>query len=428
MKSSRSLPGLLVVLGACQGMIADAPTYEARELQTFFDDGAESSAHSAAGSGAVSLRDPSQPMAAAADSGHAMATPVPATTREHSPRQDADDAGAPVAPEPRVEIAAPGAATALRVGDGDMARPIDGPAPVDAAKLGGAPFTLVKNWDFGSEGTIKDQRDLDAEFQYHDQFGTIANGSNYGAVTVASNTSCAIRQSGLGLSDDSQPVENPARPTREFTATSLLTHVRPLSDSQTSVSADRHDAGNGSFTAKWSLPNGGELLGHDVVWETRVRMPKPVPGYWFALWNAGKMWDKGAEMDVLESFGTPNISADAFHSDSVGGSNTVDYKSWPNGLDSAGVPSNDRELSAWHIWTWIYRSDDSYEVYYDGYQVQHGSIHWTHGATPDGEPIDMWFLFDFSWGHTQVPDVHIELPASQFPLTYEIDYSRVYMR
>jgi hypothetical protein len=40
----------------------------------------------------------------------------------------------------------------------------------------------------------------------------------------------------------------------------------------------------------------------------------------------------------------------------------------------------------------------------------------------------MRFLFDFSWGHTQVSDVNIELPASMFPLTYEIDYSRVYLR
>jgi len=37
-------------------------------------------------------------------------------------------------------------------------------------------------------------------------------------------------------------------------------------------------------------------------------------------------------------------------------------------------------------------------------------------------------LFDFSWGHTQVDSVDIELPAEQLPFTYEIDYSRVYIR
>jgi hypothetical protein len=37
----------------------------------------------------------------------------------------------------------------------------------------------------------------------------------------------------------------------------------------------------------------------------------------------------------------------------------------------------------------------------------------------------MSFLFDFSRGHTQIADVDISLPASMFPITYEIDYSRV---
>ena len=45
-----------------------------------------------------------------------------------------------------------------------------------------------------------------------------------------------------------------------------------------------------------------------------------------------------------------------------------------------------------------------------------------------GELIDMSFVFDFTWGHTQISDVNISLPASSFPITYEIDYSRVYLR
>jgi hypothetical protein len=40
----------------------------------------------------------------------------------------------------------------------------------------------------------------------------------------------------------------------------------------------------------------------------------------------------------------------------------------------------------------------------------------------------MWFLFDFGWGHTQISDVNISLPAAGFQITYEVDYSRVYMR
>jgi hypothetical protein len=43
-------------------------------------------------------------------------------------------------------------------------------------------------------------------------------------------------------------------------------------------------------------------------------------------------------------------------------------------------------------------------------------------------------MYDFSWGwvkngsENQIPGLDAELPASAFPLTYEIDYSRVYLR
>jgi hypothetical protein len=236
----------------------------------------------------------------------------------------------------------------------------------------------VKNWNFGASanGTIRSRADLETEFQFHDQFKTIANGTNYGAVTVASCRETAIGASGLGLPSDDQPIEDEAEPTREWTGDTMLSHVRPLSKSQETVSAARHDAGNGSLMAKWSLPSSGALLGRDMVWETRVRMPKPLPGFWFALWTAGDRWSKGAEMYVVESFGTPNINFDAFHSDSVGGTNTIEYKAWPDALDKVGVPDEQRELSDWHTWTWVYN----------------------------------------------------KLPASMFPLTYEIDYSRVYLR
>jgi hypothetical protein len=320
------------------------------------------------------------------------------------------------------------ASLSARVGSGELSKPLAGPAPLEAALLSGEPFQLVKNWDFGAGGTIRSRADLEAEFEFHDQFDTIANGTNYGSVILASCEETAIGAHGLGLPSDEQPTENAARPTREWTDAGMLSHVRPLSESQQTVSVARHDAGNGSLMAKWSLPHGGALLGHDMVWETRVRMTKPLPGYWFALWTSGNRWDRGAEMDVVESFGAPHIPADAFHSDSVGGTNMVEYKSWHNALDQVGVPEDARDLTEWHTWTWLYNRDDSYEVFYDGKQVQHGVLHWTHGGEEGGEPIDMRFLFDFSWGHTQVSDVNIELPASDFPLTYEIDYSRVYLR
>ena len=316
------------------------------------------------------------------------------------------------------------------IGTGDIGKPAEGPAPTDASKVGGAPFVLVKNWDFGADGTIVDTAALVSEFQFHDQFGTIANGTNYGAVIVAPNSATAITASNLGLPNNMQPVEDPAHPTREFTASSMKAHVRPLSSSQSTCTVSSHNAGNGSIVAKWKLPNGGALLGKDILWETRVRMPTPLAAYWFALWTAGNQWNKGAEMDVLESFGTPNIypPPTAFHVNSVGGKDNIDYSSWPNGLDAAGVPANGRDLTQYHVWTWLYSKDDSYKVYYDGVVVQTGSIHWTLGGGSGGQTIDMDFLFDFGWGHTQISDVNISLPAASFPLTYEIDYSRVYLR
>ena len=307
------------------------------------------------------------------------------------------------------------------VGVGDITRPAVGPGPTEAGKIGGAPFVLVKNWDFGTSGTIRDTSTLVSEFQFHDQFGTIANGTNYGALTVAPSGQTAI---------SNQPVEDPARPTREWTAEAMRAHVRPLSATQTTVSVSAHDTGSGSIMAKWKLANGGALLGRDLLWETRARILKPLAAYWFGIWAAGNKWDRGAEVDVVESFGTPDIYPPpaAFYANSVGGTDTIDYSSWPNGLSAAGVPENARDLREWHTWSWLYRTDDTYVIYYDGYVVQRGTIHWTLRGTAGGEALEVYFLFDLGWGHIEIPEVNISLPASSFPLTYELDYSRVYLR
>jgi hypothetical protein len=319
---------------------------------------------------------------------------------------------------------------AQTIGTGDVSAPAVGPAPSDATKVGGAPFVLVKNWDFGTDGTIKDVASLVSEFQFHDQFNTIANGTNYGAVTVAPNAATAIPAANLGLPNDMQPVEDPAHPVREWTSSSLKTYVRPLSPSQSTCTVSAHDAGNGSFAAKWKLPKGGALLGKDILWETRVRMPTPLAAYWFTLWTSGNQFENGAEVDVLQSFGTPNIypPPTAFHVDGLGGKNDIDYTSWPTGLDSAGIPANGRDLRQYHVVTWVYSKDDSWKVYFDGVVAQTGTLHWTVGGASTGQAIDMDFLFELGWGNTQISDVNISLPAASFPLTYEIDYSRVYLR
>src|SRR5688572_4483353 len=117
---------------------------------------------------------------------------------------------------------------------------------------------------------------------------------------MAPTAATAIRtMSELKLPDNMQPVEDPRRPNREWTKDSLKTHVRPLKEEMKQIAVSAYQAGNGSFMAKWKLPSGGVHLQQDLLWETRARIPKPQPGYWFALWTAGNRWDGGAEMDVV---------------------------------------------------------------------------------------------------------------------------------
>jgi hypothetical protein len=60
--------------------------------------------------------------------------------------------------------------------------------------------------------------------------------------------------------------------------------------------------------------------------------------------------------------------------------------------------------------------------------VQSGSLDWTLGGGAASEALELYFLIDLSWGHSQIAAVNISLPAAQFPITYELDYSRVYLR
>jgi hypothetical protein len=63
------------------------------------------------------------------------------------------------------------------VGGGTIASPAVGPGP--SSSVFGSNFTLVKNWNFGSGGTVKNIADMNREFYYHDAWNTIANGTNY---------------------------------------------------------------------------------------------------------------------------------------------------------------------------------------------------------------------------------------------------------
>lgn len=299
-------------------------------------------------------------------------------------------------------------------------------APAQSFGIGGAGFVPVKNWNFGSNGTIRNYTDMNANFYYHDQFGTIANG-NYGAKIVAPDTANALA---------GQPIEGAntgGLPVRQFLADSLKTFLVPLNGA-TTVTPASLNTGSGSFMAKWKLPRGGSLLNQDIVFETRVRYVTP-PYYWFAIWTAGNQWNGGAEMDVVESFGYDNTSFGGstnyigrfWHSDVVGGGGTVSYSNWGAAMNSCGISTFD--ATQYHTWTWLYRRDNTFVAYMDGIPVQYGTTYWTYGADLGANPVDMGFLFDGTWGSRTVSSCNHSLAASALVgKYYEWDYSRVYLR
>ena len=314
------------------------------------------------------------------------------------------------------------------LGGGTVAAPAVGPPP--SFGLGGPGMVLVKNWHFGTNGTVKNYADMSANFYYHDQFGTINNGGKYGSNTVAPDAANAT---------GGQPIEGVnCPPVRKFTADSLQTFLAPL-DKAAKVQVWNHNLGNGSFMAKWRLPHGGSLLGRDLVWETRVRYKTPLY-FWFAIWTAGNKWKwdgqaQGAEQDLIESFGYDNGGGNTnydgryWHSNSVASptKDTVDYGGWGTAMEKQGIKSYD--ATQYHIWTWVYKKDNTFAMYVDGIKVQGGKdYYWTFGNKAKDEPIDMDFLFDAGWGHNQIGSVNKELPASAFDgKYYEWNYSRVYL-
>ncbi len=314
------------------------------------------------------------------------------------------------------------------IGEGTVTNPAVGPAP--SYQLGGDKMVLVKNWDFGANGTIRNIADMSANFFYHDQFGTFNNGGNYGSNTVAPDAATAI---------GGQPVEGVnSAPTRQFTADSLVTYLTPL-DGATQVSPVQHNVGNGSFMAKWKLPRGGSLLGRDIVWETRARYVTP-PYFWFAIWTAGNKWKwdghaQGAEHDLVESFGydngggNTNFDGRFFHSNSVAepSKDAWNFWDWGGTMKERGI--SDFDGSQYHVWTWLYRADNSFAMYVDGKLIQQGADYWwTFGNKKDDEPIDMSFLFDGGWGHNQIGSVNKTMDAALLKdKFFEWDYSRVYL-
>lgn len=336
-------------------------------------------------------------------------------------------------------VAPAGAAVEFRVHRSNRLDPVRN-VSVWAPACPAAPvgYQLIKDWDFGTTGNVRNKADLSAEFQYHDQFNTIANGVRYGSMQSAESAETAIQQWSLGVLAPSYT--QPIRPdTREFTSTSILLHVKPVNASQATVGpAWKKDAVDGSLTAKYSLPKGGSRLGKDLKWETRfrVRTPMPARGYWFAIWAAGTSWNDGPEMDVIESFSSNceygHCFAQSFHVDPVPMNATtrqVDYSEWWSGMKKSGMPSSESVLTNWHTLTWEYLRDDTYVVTMDDKVFQRGTLPWrdTH-ANVD---TDMHFLIDGRAGIVDVWPIQeevITVPASGIVFTYEIDYSRIWLR
>lgn len=362
------------------------------------------------------------------------------------------------------QAAAPASALKETLGGGTVASPALGPQP--SFGLGGSGMTLVKNWHFGTRGTIKNQADLNANFLYHDQHKSIANGSNaYGSLIVAPDDAQAIFPGDVYYWDDDgtgkgrglgtgQPIEGrDSAPVRQFTADSIKTFLTPLKQANTkvkgvlTVNPDRHEVGCGSFMASWFLPAGGSLLGQDIVWETKVRYKTP-PYFWFSLWTDGDRWRwdngaRGAEHDLIESYGEDyktegagtaygdnNFDGHLWHANSVAGSDSVNYFTgawWGAAMAGQGIKTYD--ATQYHIWTWVYKKDNSYAMYVDGKKVQDGTNYfWTFGNRETDSPINMSFRFDGAWGHKAVRQVTKDLPASALTGTYyEYAYSRVYL-
>lgn len=347
--------------------------------------------------------------------------PVPPTIAEPAQPPPAQPTAAPAPPTPP---AAPPPPTPT-VGSGDLAHPAIGPDPLHAPD--GSGFVLVKNWDFGTGpgSTIRSMSELSEHFQYHDQFKTISN--QYGALIVAPDEATA-------LTGKKQPVEGrntSGKPVRAFTTEALQTFLVPL-DGAEECHPSKRNLGCGSIQAKWKLPKGGSRLGKDILWETRVRYNVP-PYFWFAIWCSGNTWSKGAEIDVVESFGydngggATNFDGRFWHSGIVGGTQEIHYGNWRQTMAKQGV--KDFDATTWHVWTMLYKADNTIALYMDGILVQRGFSHWTLATKPDGEEIDMSFIFDGSWGHTKVDSVNKPLPAAAFVgKSYEWDYSRIYLR
>lgn len=293
------------------------------------------------------------------------------------------------------------------------------PLPV-AARLPG--LVVSKQLDFGTNGNVNTFEKLDQELNYNLSMwgGTTDLGSAYGCRMAARTAATAV---------PGQTVDSGVRfltgETLGIQAYGDSTVYGPNGTGYVGP-ASAHNCLTGSFETKYKLPALGSALGKDVVWEFRSKVYNPVLGFWIAGWVVGTDWmtGQGPEVDVLESFYTPfNTPTDpwGWHGSPVGGTNVAPgpcLNDWPACLNPWKARGGSGKLNVFHTWTLVFKRDDTWTIYIDGFLYSAGTLPWrnAHGNT------DAHFVFDCSIGNTglwQVNNIHT--PAATLPQRCDVD-------
>lgn len=294
----------------------------------------------------------------------------------------------------------------------------------------GAP---VVDLTFGARrpgATIRNRAELSRAVYFYDQFNQRNNGGgNYLADNMAPPEA-----------EDPGPCERYGAedPFHEIAAGSLRCYVKPKRRGARWITPQPHGrsqpVGASGFRLRYPGPGGGagSRLGRDICWETRCRMSGPLPYYWWSLWICGEAWDRGAELDVPESFGFDNgfgytnFQGEKFHVSSVGGEDEVDVSAnW-----SRHVPEGVGPLTRWHTFTTVYRRDDTWECRVDGKLANRGRLLWRLGGNQGTQPLERcWFLIDNAWGHQHVRSVRPERVEVRIfeGFHWEYDYTRIWV-
>ena len=316
------------------------------------------------------------------------------------------------------------------IGGGTVASPAVGPPP--SFGIGGPGMVLVKNWHFGTDGTIKNYADMSANFFYHDQFGTIGNGTNYGAVTVAPDAANALARS----ADRRRRL--PARPPVHRRLAEDVPHAPGRRDdgatrsSTTRAAARSWRSGSCPTAARcWAgtssgrrgcatsrRPTSGSRSGRPATSGSGTATPRA----------RSTTWSRASATTTAAR--NTNYDGRYWHSNTVAspGKDTVDYGDWGKAMAAHGIKSYDAAPVPYLDLAVQQRQHATRCTWTASRSRAAPTTTGRTAARPTDEPIDMDFLFDGGWGHTQIGSVNKPLPAAAFDgKSYEWNYSRVYL-